>query len=113
MIASSDQNRKVPKTLRMMTATMAMIAARPRVAAASTFSTRVSTRSKRCTLISMPRTGMAGWATPVRGWLLLGVLLGEQVVDQVLPDDPGVLLPYRRHHAVLERLPLLGGQLED
>src|SRR5690606_33654555 len=98
MIASSDHHRKIPKRYLSRMATIAMTVAAPSVAAASTFSTRVSTRSNRCT-------------EPAKA--LLGGLLGEQVVDQVLADDVGVLLPDRRHHAVLERLALLRGQLGD
>src|SRR5918992_4348691 len=109
MIASSDQKRKIPKTYRSTTATMAMSVARPSADAARTFSIRVNTRSKRCTLLTSIRgTGMAvGHPRPVA--VLPGVLFGEQVVDQVPPDDVGVLLPHRRHNAVLERLALLRG----
>src|SRR5680860_881684 len=116
MTASSDQKRKIPLTALRTIARAAMKTAAPRVPAARTFSTPVSTLLKR---VMRPPEGTVGRpglpGRPNVGDYICPrlLLLAEELSDEVLSDEALVLHPDARDHCILESLALGGGGHED
>src|SRR5699024_7726029 len=112
MTVSSVQNQEVPNC-RRKTFTIEISAASPRAPAAMTFSMLVSARSSCFTSHTLLWCGCRSRRPPAPARWTGSLLVGQQLVDDLVADHVAVLRVDRGHDHVLEGLALLVGPHVD